>query len=166
MVNWWNYDMVILLVISKALPVPTSRVVKNFFFYHPTAVPGHCSVWPDLTWDSCFLLSVTVEPTVCMGLKKCFSIIYQACSRAPADQKIFLKFHPTLGRNSWFLAEGQNHCRRRCGPAASFKHFFFGCRPKMIIDTHSIRFLGGCSAPIGCNLNCGTFHENPALGLI
>ena len=70
-------------------------------------MPGHCSVWPDLTWDSCFLLSVTVEPIVCMGLKKCFSIIYHACSRAPADQIFFLKFHPTLGRNSWFLAEGQ-----------------------------------------------------------
>ena len=120
----------------------------------------------DLIWPECFLLSVTVEPTVCMGLKKCFSIIYQACSQAPADQNFFFIFYPTLGRKSWFLAEGQNHCRRPCGPAATFKHFFFGRRPKMIMDTHSIRFLEGCSAPIGCNLNFGTFHENPALGLI
>ena len=43
--------------------------------------------------------------------------------------------------------------------------FLGGCRPKMIIDTHSIKFVSGCSAPIGCNLNYGDFHEIPALGL-
>ena len=31
---------------------------------------------------------------MCMGLKKCFSIIYQACSQENADQKIFLNFDP------------------------------------------------------------------------
>ena len=31
---------------------------------------------------------------MCMGLKKCFSIIYQACSQENADQNFFLKFHP------------------------------------------------------------------------
>ena len=134
---------------------------KNFY-YHPTVVPGHCSFWPDLTWVSCFLLFVTVEPTVCMGEKICFIIIDQACSRAPAEQNFFLKFDPTLGQNSWFLAEGQNHCRRHCGFSANFKHFFSWCRPKMIMDAPSIRFLRGCSAPIGCNLNYGRFHENPA----
>ena len=144
--------------------VPGGKEKKKF--YHPTAVPGHCSFWPDLTWFDSFLLILPVEPTVCMGVKNGFSIIDQACSQAAADQKKILNFDPTLGRNSWFLAEGQNHCRRRCGPAASFKHFFFGCRPKMIMDAHYIRFLRGCSAPIGCNLNYGTFHENPASGLI
>ena len=34
------------------------------------------------------------------------------------------------------------------------------------IQLDFIRFLEGCSAPIHCNLNYGTFHENPALGLI
>ena len=89
LVNWWNYDMVILLLISKALPVPTSRVVKKKKFYHPTAVPGHCSFWPDLTWFDSFLLILPVEPTVCMGVKNGFSIIDQVCSQAAADQKKF-----------------------------------------------------------------------------
>ena len=148
----------------KSPTCPDLRGGKEKIF-ETTLQLWHCSFSPDLTWFDCFLLSVTLEPTVCMGLKKCFSIIYQACSRAPADQKNFLKFHPTLGRNSWFLAEGQNHCRRRCGPAASFKHFFFGCRPKMIMDAHYIRFLGGCSAPKRCNLDYAKVHEIPASGL-
>ena len=42
-------------------------------------MPGRCSFWPDLTWDSCFLLSGPVEPAVCMGEKICFIIIDQAC---------------------------------------------------------------------------------------
>ena len=116
----------------------------------------------DLIWDSCFLLSGPVEPAVCMGEKICFIIIDQACSQATADQNFFLKFDPTLGWNSWFLAEGQNHCRRNCGFSANFKHFFSWCRPKMIMDAPSIRFLRGCSAPIGCNPNYGRIHENPA----
>ena len=57
-------------------------------------MPGHCSFWPDFMWFDCFLLSVTLEPTVCMGLKKCFSIIYQACSQENADQNFFLNFDP------------------------------------------------------------------------
>ena len=51
-------------------------------------------------------------------------------------------------------------------PAPLIKLFFFGCRAKIIIFTHSIRFLRGCLAPIGCNLDYADFHENPALGLI
>ena len=42
-VNWWIYDMAILLVISKALPVPTSLVVKKFFLWPLT--------WFDLIWQ-------------------------------------------------------------------------------------------------------------------
>ena len=40
MVNWWNYDMAILLVISKALPVPTSRVVKKKILLPPYSPAG------------------------------------------------------------------------------------------------------------------------------
>ncbi len=96
-------------------------------------------------------------------------IVLQTKSRyVPRNMRwnFFLKFHPTPGRNSWKPAKGQNHCRCPCGFSADFKHFFFGCRPTMIMDTHSIKFLAGCSAPIGCNLNWRDFHEIPALGLI
>jgi hypothetical protein len=129
-------------------------------YQHSVAVD---QIYRDLT---VFCFPSLWRPLCAWEKKNCFTTKVQVCSKEHADEIFFLKFHPTLGRNSWKLAEGQNHCRRHCGPAASFKISSFDCRAKIFIFTHSIRFLRGCSAPIGCNLNWRDFHEIPALGLI
>ena len=137
---------------SPTCPEVPGGKVKNFV---PTIglcrhIVGFDLIWRDLT---VFLLSVTLEPTVCMGEINGKLSIYQECSKEHSDEIYFLKFHPTVGRNSQKLAEGQNHCWRYCTFPATFKHFFLRCRPKMIMDTHSIKFVAGCSAPFGCNLS-------------
>ena len=115
-------------------------------------------IWPELA-VFCF---PSLWSPLCAWGKNLFYNHWPGMFPGTCWTNFFLKFDPTLGRNSWFLAEGQNHCQRHCGFSADFKHFFSWCRPKMIMDAPSIRFLRGCSAPIGCNLNYGRFHENPA----
>ena len=90
---------------------------------------------------------------MCMGLKKCFSIIYQACSQENADQNFFLNFDPQCAVTADFWPRVKITAGAIVLFPPNFKHFSFGCRPKMIMDAHYIRFLGGCSAPIGCNLS-------------
>ncbi len=146
------------------LDVPGGKE-KNFastigLYRHSVAVD---LIYRDLT---VFCFPSLWRPLCAWEKKNCFTTKVQVCSKEHADEIFFLKFHPTVGQNSWKPAEGQNHCRRHCAQDVHFKHFFWGCRPKMIMDTHSIKFLSGCSAPIGCNLNWRDFHEIPALGLI
>ena len=102
---------------------------------------------------------------MCMGLKKCFSIIYQACSQENADENCFLKFHPQCAVTADFWPRVKSTAAAETIPAPHFKLLGFVCRAKIIIFARSIKFLGGRSAPNGCNLDYASIHEIPASGL-
>ena len=91
---------------------------------------------------------------MCMGENFCLMIIVQACSKEHADDFF-------LNSTAHWARTAETWSRVKITADATVQ-----CRPKMIIDTHSIKFLGGHLAPIGCNPNYANFHEIPALGLI
>ena len=123
---------------------------KNLFYNHwPGMFPGNCwSIffftphWAE-TADFWPRVKITADATVDF-LPTLNTFLLNV------DQKKLLSPYSCA---SWLLAEGQNHCWHNCTTSPNFKHFSFGCRPKMIMDAHSIRFLRGCLAPKGCNLS-------------
>ena len=119
-------------------------------------------IWLDLT-VLCFL---SLWSPMCAWKKKCFVIIDQTCSKEHADDFFFLN-SPAHWAETAENQPGSNLLRQlKLYCLKHFKIFSFDFRPRIFIFTHSIKFLQGCSAPIGCILNYGRFHEVPALGLI
>ena len=139
---------------------------KEIFFASTIGLYQH-SVAVDLIYRD---LTVFCFPSLwrplCAWEKK---IVLQPKSRY-VPRNMLMKFFFWNSTPQWAkTAENQPRVKITADAPADFLlilNTFFGCRPKMIMDTHSIKFLSGCSAPIGCNLNWRDFHETPALGLI